>query len=231
MAVSRIADGKHQVIAVGPESPGSRHDRFVLNTVRARADALITTGAILRSEPQLTGGLLGTGPEVAALQSWRASSGRSGEPTILVLTSGRASRDGRSIDPDHPMLREADVVLFTGHRGAETLWRPMLDLGVEVVSHEQPSVAAARDYLVAERQASTIALEAGPRTSVPLYHSPSEITELYLSVFEGMLPPTILAGAFLSPEDVLVSHVRPAHPVTVSEPSGDWTFHRFVAGQ
>ena len=47
-------DGEsHRVIRITPRSPKSETDFFVLNLARARADAIITTGRILRDEPEL----------------------------------------------------------------------------------------------------------------------------------------------------------------------------------
>ncbi len=224
MAVAPDQFGTHRVIAIGEDTPRSRHDRFVLNATRARADAVITTGAILRSEPSLTSGLLGTGPEVEALARWAAAEAGGTAGTTLVLTSGR------NLDPTHPIFTGGDVLVYTGHESAAEITGQLLELGVEVVSHDEPSVASAVEYLLEERGVATIAIEAGSNTSIDLYRPPRLVTEVLLTVFSGPLEPSLLTGPFPGPGELSRSYPKSSPPATVTEPSGEWTFYRF-AGQ
>ena len=53
LQVAAVADRAWVAIAIGPAAPSSATDRFVLGFARARSDAIVTTGAILRAEPDL----------------------------------------------------------------------------------------------------------------------------------------------------------------------------------
>ena len=59
----RAPDDRYVTLRLNADTPTSRHDRFALNLSRARADALITTGKILREEPGLDTDLIGGGPD------------------------------------------------------------------------------------------------------------------------------------------------------------------------
>ena len=52
-AVGRDPDGEMVVLEINQSTPRSAHDRFALDLARARADVIVTTGAILRAEPRL----------------------------------------------------------------------------------------------------------------------------------------------------------------------------------
>ena len=151
-------DGALHTLRIGPQAPKSAHDFFALQLTRARADAIVITGQILRDEPELSYAL----PDV--LVAWRARHGRHvATPKLLVLTSGNA------LDLTHPALAGewASPVIFTGTEAATRL-RP--NASCTVVGHPEPSMAAASAWL-REEGAHTIAIEAGPSTTRALYDS------------------------------------------------------------
>ena len=64
-------EGERRTLLIGEHSPKSDHDFFSLNLARARADAILVTGKILREEPTLRYDLQGAGELPAALAAWR----------------------------------------------------------------------------------------------------------------------------------------------------------------
>ena len=71
------------VLRIGPESPRSARDAQLLGEARAWAEAIVTTGRILREEP--------------TLQHWPVQGGAGSPPRLLVLTHA-------GVDPAHPAL-------------------------------------------------------------------------------------------------------------------------------
>ncbi len=199
-----------RTIRITATSPKSAWDFFVLGATRARADAIVVTGAILRAEPHLAYAL---GPELAA---YRASLGKTEPPELWVLTSGTG------FDPAHPALRgdaRPVIVAPAGARiaGAERFARRALpDGGLRAL------LAEAR----AERPDATIAIEAGPSTTRALYDEPARVDELLLSVFEGWLAPE-LEGGPLPDDAALEAALGPARSARAArEASGRWRFVR-----
>jgi riboflavin biosynthesis pyrimidine reductase len=222
-AVWRAPDDSYLTLKLNSETPPSRHDRFVLNLARARADALLTTGKILRDEPALVTDLIGDGPERSALLAWRREFlGRTEPPVVLVLTSGQ------NLDLEHPIFRGwAKPVLFTTHSAAEGLVPAALGRSIEVVSHENPSVHEALRHLRDTLECRTVSIEAGPTTSRLLYHPPAEVDELLLSIYQGStLAESVRGSAFLSPLDIRNIFGHRSVPCPVEEPSGPWSFQR-----
>jgi len=74
------------VLRIGPESPCSARDAQWLAEARAWAEAIVTTGRILREEPQLVHHPAATG-----------AMGTGSPPRLLVLTRA-------GVDPAHPAL-------------------------------------------------------------------------------------------------------------------------------
>jgi riboflavin biosynthesis pyrimidine reductase len=220
--VAAVWDGPHgwEVLRIGPDTPRSETDTFALALSRARADVIVTTGAILRAEPRLTYDLPGgVGPN---LHVWRRRRNRrSTPPTVVVL-----SRSG-DIDPAHPALHSwARPVVLTGAAGAAAT-----KVSVQVVTRADPSV---RDAIAWARGqgAATISIEAGPTAARPLYEPPVAVDELMISVFAGpQLPDAARAGPFVvrGPDDVPLPQATA--PSRVDEPSGPWIFRRFFREQ
>lgn len=93
--------GRLFTLRIGPNSPASATDFFALELARARVDAIVTTGQILRDEPGLTNEL--TDPELA---SWRRERlGKKGPPVTVVLS--RRTDLPRS----HPLFATSEVVV------------------------------------------------------------------------------------------------------------------------
>lgn len=211
------------VIKIGPGSPRALHDVFALGLARARADAILSTGQILRSEPEVRHELPGP-PELAgALAAFRRERlGKTAPPIPLVLTSGR------DVDLDHPLFTAApQTILFTSEDGAARLDEQARARGITVVAHPEPGARSALDYLRRERDVRTLVVEAGPTTTRKLYDDPVAIDELMLSVFEEpRLDPAFVGGDFLAPAELARLLPASSRPFEVNAPSGHWSFER-----
>lgn len=213
--------GELWTIAIGPGAPTSEHDLFALNLARARSDAILVTGKVLRDEPELVYELGGPGTAARALAEWRQQrAGRAEPPWVVVLTSGRG------LDPRHPALHgwARPMILTTPEASL-----PPLPEHVSVVRRAGLDARAAIRWLREDHGAAVVSVEAGPSTTRALYEPPVAIDELWLSVFRGReLPAQARAGRLLS-EAELVQVLEPASsPFVVDEPSGPWTFQRYV---
>jgi hypothetical protein len=95
----RDPGGRLFSLRLGPKTPRSATDSFALELARARVDAIVTTGQILRDEPGLTSAL-----RDPALIAWRRERlGKLAPPRVVVL-----SRD-RHLDRSHPLFTTAEV--------------------------------------------------------------------------------------------------------------------------
>lgn len=218
-AVWRPPGGDLTNIAIVPEGPRSATDAFVLGLARARADAIVTTGACLRAEPGLRHALADT-----AQAAWRRERlGRRSPPLSVVLTRGP------SLDLRH-VLFEAPALVFTGESAAPQLVRRARELGLalEVVGREPCDLAALMQHLRVERGLETIDVEAGPRTAATLYAAPGRVDELLLSVFcEPRLAPAAQGGAFVPESRIEAVLGPPLHEISRDEQSGRWIFRRY----
>jgi hypothetical protein len=95
--VAAVARGDElEVFRIGHRAaPRSRWDRFVLDLSRARADAIVITGAILRAEPALR--YTYDRRWAQAFTALRSELGRREKPLLVVLTR-------REVDPRHPVF-------------------------------------------------------------------------------------------------------------------------------
>jgi len=211
-------------ININEDSPKSLHDRFVLNSARARADAILTTGKILREESALEPGLIGSASETAPILAWRGEIlGKPEAPLAMVLTSGRG------LDLSHPFFQNPGTIVFTNHTTAEQIMMEALERSVDVVSHPHPSVTTALEYLREEAGCGTVSIEAGPSTSRTLYHPDVIVDELLLSVFHGSsLPRSVRGGDFLSPVEIEGLFLNRSPTFEVRESSGRWSFQRWT---
>lgn len=220
--VSTWFDGEsHRVIRITPRSPKSETDFFVLNLARARADAIITTGRILRDEPDLEYALPDAWAD--ALTAWRGEAlGRVSPPRVVVLTSGHG------IDPDHPTFHGwATPVVVTSPDAARALRRD-LPSRVDVIGLASTGV---RDVVAWCRTdgARTISIEAGPSTACALYADPAIVDELSWSQFCAPdLPHDLRGGVAFSRSPDRGPFRRTAPPVARDEMSGPWRFSRLV---
>ncbi len=224
--VAAVWDGPRGwvVMRIGDASPSSDADLFALALARARADVIVTTGQILRDEPDLVYDL--PGALGAELKVWRAQAQGRANPPVVVVLSGSGD-----IDPDHPTLRSwAPAVVLTNSEGAARARAAGVAVPIHAVEGLSPRTAVtwARTHFGAD----TVTVEAGARTTTALYEAPCLVDELMLSVFTG---PNLAEAARGRPfvaarADALP--LRPLHPAsTVVEPSGTWKFVRMSREQ
>jgi riboflavin biosynthesis pyrimidine reductase len=214
----RAADGQLHVIKIGPAAPRSETDFFVLNLCRARADAIVTSAAILRSEPTLVLGLQGT--HAAALTRYRRDVlFRRAPPLGVILTRGGA------LPLEHPIWRDGTDKLVLTSPEAQAALADQLGSRAQVVGLAQLDARTATAWLQAQGHA-LLSVEAGPSTSGPLYRAPSVVGELLLSVYEGELAKGSLGNPL--PADRLLFAGRTLLADTArEEESGRWRFQRW----
>lgn len=253
--VAAIGAASRAVLAVGAQGPASETDRFVLGFARARADAIVTTGAILRAEPDLVHRYADDPEQEAGWRRFRAERlGRSGPPELVVVTAGAA------LPLAHPALQAAhrSVVLTTAAGRArleECIARaanaardasaaPAIGSRLERVALDAPPgdtasafLARAIDWLRSVRGHETILLESGPSATIGLYAASRPwIDELLLSVFEGEAFPAVAGPRFPDPPTLRAcftgASVATEEPplctrLRVRESSGPWVFERY----
>ena len=222
-AVWRATDRGRVVMRIGPETPRSAADSFLLNLTRAMAGGIVVTGKLLRDEPTLHYALQGPGHVPEGLLAWRREvAGLRKPPHLVVLTSGRG------LDPTHPAWRGwARPVVFTDAEGHARLE----GLEVPVVAHPEPSARAAIDYLRTTLGVGTVTVEAGPTAAQTLYEPPAVVDHILLSTFEGPAIPDAVKGGRLFEGDVLETGFECATVKRWEEPSGPWSFAHYVRRQ
>ena len=226
--VAAIHAGTGHVLAIGPDAPRSPTDRFVLGFARARVDVILTTGSILRSEPDLVHTYGATDEDTAALGAWRRERlGLASPPRLLVLS---ATGD---FPVDHPALRGATGWIWTSEAGRARLGAG--PAGFECVVPEAASadgsgLEAALAFVEAQAGVASCAIEAGPSTAAALYAT-GAVDELLLSRFDGALADGARGPAFVSPEAIARRFGAPRSEVVVEEASGPWRFERFRAAR
>jgi len=202
------------VMRIEPGTPKSTLDFFALNFARARAQAIVVTGKILREEPELRYDLQGPGSLPRGLAAWRAAAGLTQPPRLVVLTSGRG------LDLRHPALHSwARPLIYTTTEAAAALD----GAAVAAVGVPRPSLRSLLAYLASDG-VEGVSIEAGPSTARALYEPSLAVDELMLSVFQGPVPPRLIGGELLSPER-LDRQLPPRYPASsFQEASGRWTF-------
>ena len=221
-AVAAADLAENRVLRITPGTPKSAYDAFVLSVSRARASFIVTTGRILREEPNLTHDYLCGEETNRALASWRRDVVGIREPVrVLVLTSGR------DLDARHPVFSGLrPVIVYTTRSGARAVRRRVLPT-TRIVAADDPNIENVIDFAVNECGANTVSIEAGPSTTRALYVPSLKVDELLLSAFHGSMAPSLLGGSFLS-ADVLHRVFRRSASYEVGNDDGKWSFHRFV---
>ncbi|MGB5374832.1 MAG: hypothetical protein WBN15_13695, partial [Polyangiales bacterium] len=109
-AAWRAAEGEPlTTILINEHSPKSDLDFLALHLSRARSDAMVITGKILRDEPQLTFDLHADPRWGDALVNWRERRWALFEPPWLLILTNRGE-----LDFDHPVFHGwARPVIFT----------------------------------------------------------------------------------------------------------------------
>ena len=215
-AVWRDADGRLRAIRINEHAPQSGDDALVLGLCRARADAVVTSGRILREEPGLRHEL------GAGLTAWRREVlGKTAPPFSVVLSSGRG------LDLDHPVLRRP--VIYTTPEGRGRLAEAAARRGLEVVSDTDADLRRALAYLRRRLgTAATITVENGPSSSAALYEPPVAVDEVLLTIFEeAELDERARGEPWPAFERLPEFFARPHPPVRLRSVSGNWRFERF----
>lgn len=227
-------EGPARTIAVGDEAaPQSDWDAFSLSLCRARADAIVTTGANLRAEPELEHALIAPEPAATALAAWRREQRRREQgpedrrrdepPLSVVLTSGR------DLDLEHPIFA-GRAAIATSADGAERVREAAEERGVEVMTFADPGPHAIVARL-RRRGARLVVAELGPSTARQLYRPPTAIDELLLSTYLAPDLPESARAAPLLPDAALEGRLpRLARAVRIEEKSGPWRFERRLRG-
>lgn len=186
------------VLRIRRDTPRSNLDAFLLGAARAWADALVTTGRILREEPDLAHWPPGLREMWPALRAWRREAvGAPRPPRLLVLT-----RQG-SLDAQHPALA----------------------FGLPVAVFGRGDIREALVHLREEYGAARIAVEAGPSSALDLYRDPPALDELWLSrLLEPELPAGLEAGAFVPEARLATLFPERSQPAAAREKSGRWGF-------
>jgi riboflavin biosynthesis pyrimidine reductase len=214
----RAPGGELFVLRIGPGAPRSETDAFALAVARARADAIVTTGRILREEPGLSHAL------PPALREWRREVlGKAEPPWSAVLSSGR------DLDLGHPLLRGGSrAAVFTSQAAAASLAARAGASGLEVAGVAQPGLRELLAWLARERGCASVAVEAGPGTALSLYQEPLALDELMLSLYlEPALPEPACGPRFL-PLERLEALLAPAsEPFDSRQKAGRWLFKRY----
>lgn len=220
-AVWQDGGGRLVTIRIGPSSPRSALDSFSLNLARARADAIVTTGKNLRSEPDLLHDLQGPGHLPGALEAWRRERlGKHGPPISLILTTGK------ELDFTHRLFQGGTKVLvFTTNEAAKGLKAEAEAAGAEIVGEAEPSIRSALRFL-RRRGAQTVAVEAGPSTSGELYRAPVVVDEALLSVYGAPDLAAELQGGELPGWQQLSAQFKGASGCAPAQEKL-WTFYRF----
>lgn len=210
-------------LRITAQTPRSATDRFVLGLARARADAVLTTGQILRDEPALEHRYHEERVIAAALAAWRSERlGKPLPPVSVVLTSGRG------LDFAHPLFAgPAPVWILTTETAAAAL-RARVPKRHRVVGANDLTPRRALAYLRGEAGFETVSIEAGASTTASLYRWRPQVSELWLSAFEsGGLPKSLRGPAFASAARLLEIFGPPRSRHVEQEASGRWSFSRF----
>lgn len=241
--VAAIGARPRAAIAVGASAPHSPTDRFVLGFARARADAVVTTGAILRAEPHLVHRTSETPREEAAWTRWRAEVLRRRTTPILLVLTGSGE-----VDVAHPALAASPrPIVWTTKAGWARIGAGTgrIDIVVDGVRDGSPAndraeassaLSAAIRWLRDSAGAETVVIEAGPRSTQGIYAVGSKeergivaIDELLLSIYGGGSFPAV-PGSELPESETLAAYFSSAGPRTrtrVEEASGPWLFERY----
>jgi riboflavin biosynthesis pyrimidine reductase len=199
VASVHVRDSVFYILHIRDDTPRSPHDACMLRMARARADAIVTTGRVLRAEPRLRHELSGSSAAAAVLQSWGDRvRGRATARVSIVLTRGRA------FAPDHPLVTgSTDVVIACPRGSADSLRERFGGRDVDVVGLDEPTVAAVVQLAKGHWGAETVLLEAGPATVGPLYDDGAPPNELMLAEFRGGTPPHVRGGRLVHRQTII----------------------------
>ncbi|HSN84712.1 MAG TPA: hypothetical protein VLS88_19175 [Polyangiales bacterium] len=212
-------DAPLTTIRINEHNPKSDLDFLSLHIGRARADAIIITGKILRDEPSLSYDLHADPRWGDALVSWRERRwGLFEPPWVLILT---ASGD---FDFKHPVFRSwARPLIFTTD---QTATRKLAAAPCPVISDEAPDIRKAIQHLQTARECECVSIEAGPSTVRSLYERPMCVKELLLSVYLGSCLDERARGEPLIKLSEVRAMFRSETSATHRDGDQYWSFHR-----
>lgn len=217
-AIGRDPSGASRVLRIGPDTPRSETDAFALAFARARSDAIVTTGSILRAEPEVS-----HDPGADLLRWRREVRGKEHAATLVVLSRGR------DLPLDHPAFAQEGVLIATSRDAASGVRCRLGSRAVGVMALEDSSPRGLMAAL-ARRGFHDVLVEAGPSTANSLYEAPIAVDELLLSVYEGApIPEALCAGPFAGDARLVELLGDPVSEVVRDEASGPWRFRRYVA--
>jgi riboflavin biosynthesis pyrimidine reductase len=232
-AVWHRDDGPLVTLRTGDGAPRIAYDDLALGLARARADAIITTGEVLRREPGLRHELPGPGALPRALADWRRRVlGKQAPPVLWVMT-----RSGE-VDLDHAAFdRAGRSVVYAGRAAVWGMESRAADIGVELVVAKTPSVRDSVERLRGEFGAATIVVEAGPSVARCLYDDSTAgepaardaaVDELMLTVLHrGELETRWRGPSFLSRGEIEESLGRAVSCHLERSPFGAWELARY----
>lgn len=206
-------------IKINEHAPKSELDWLALHLARARADAIIITGKILRDEPRLSYTLRADPRWGGALEAWRERRWGLCDPPWLLILTGRGE-----IDFHHPVFHGWCRPLIYTTDSAAT--RKLAASPVPVVSDAAPDIRSAIRHLQLTRDCECISIETGPSTARALYERPIAIKELLLSVYwESTLDTRARGEPLVTLADVRsVFHNETS--ATHTDAGNHWTFYR-----
>jgi riboflavin biosynthesis pyrimidine reductase len=209
-AVWEAPDGRYATLRVGEGALRTASDAVVLSAARARADAIVTTGRILRDEPGLVHASIADAGVTAELEGLRRTVwGLEGPPWIAVLTASG------ELPEAHPALVHAErLLVLTGKAGAAKLRADAtLPPAAEIVAVPEPGPRALVEHLRDVRGCASIVVEAGASTAARLYGGAGGgIDELWLTVCQADdVPAGQLVGPFVERETIEATLGAPVH--------------------
>ncbi|MET0340106.1 MAG: dihydrofolate reductase family protein [Polyangiales bacterium] len=219
-AATRGPDGRLSVLKIGPRSPKSATDFFVLNLCRARCDAILTTAANLRAEPDLAHGLQGSWAK--RLEVYRRVVLKKPAPSTCAILTGSGD-----LPVAHPVWEDGTPKLVLTSESAAPALRWVLGARAEVVGVPRLDARTACTYLRDKRGLKLVSVEAGPSTARALYEAPSVVDELLLSTYLEPLRDEQI-GYALPDDGVLLRGRTMVAEQTRKEESGKWRFQRWA---
>lgn len=216
-------EGALFALATGGDAPRCDEDAFALALARARADAVITTGAILREEPGLSHAPEASEPYGDAMAAWRSANGRQRPATTVIMTRSR------DIDLDHPIFHGNNPVLvFTGEDAPPRFGIELAARGGMLVTEAEPTLQSCIARL-RQTGSDAITVEAGPSTAAKLFEPPAVIDELLLTTLDAPTLDSAHSRGELIREDALAACLHPTGPAYETR-DGDhvWRLQRWV---
>ena len=225
-AVWQSPEGNYVTLKINENTPKSEEDVFALNLARARADVIITSGKILREEPDLTHNLWHN--EKALLQWRRTVLKKKSPPYSIILTSGR------DLDFTHPIFSQNNwttPIVYVPYDFPSELEAKAKRVGVQLRVHPKNGKITLQEvieFAESNLDARTISIEAGPSISAELYQDPIIVNELMLSIYKSQhLNKDFEGGKFISPKDI--ERIFSSPKASYSKDS--WEFKRYTRKQ